>query len=44
MNVFFITQYETKSNLGNKEGQIAEIKNFYIDYVHTIGLQENITI
>ncbi|GEM_PF-4984053 len=45
MNVFFITRYETKTNLGNKEGQIAkEIKNFYIDYVHTIGLQENITI
>jgi len=28
-----------------KQGKIAKKgKNFYIDYVHTIGLQENITI
>ncbi len=34
-----------QTRLGSKKGQIAKkSKNFYIDYVHTIGLQENITI
>ena len=43
----FLVQYETKSDKfgKQKQGKIAKKgKNFYIDYVHTIGLQENITI